>query len=328
MAKPLIKITVVVSATLILSSCLVFIWASSPSWPSVDKQALLTHQYPAATSTDNTYSLLTYNIGYLSGMTNNRAVIREENYQHENMLIVQKHLNQLQPDILAFQEIDYQADRSFNVNQQNEIAKLGYNYVAQAVNWDVNYVPFPYGLPAVHFGHIVSGQSVLSKYPIIEHRRVVLERVPATPYYQDAFYLDRLAQVVKIVVDQRKIVVINVHLESYDRATRGRQLQQVLKLYERYSTTYPTLLVGDFNSDPAYADPFINLVLDIPGIGTAAFSKPNYENTFNSKEPFERLDYIFYNRAFIHPLESRVAAEFGTASDHLPVFFRFKLKQL
>ena len=312
----------------ITASGLGFIWASSPSWSNADKYSILAHQYPTRVNDDDVYSLLSYNIGYLSGLTNNRAVVRDPDFQHENMQSVKQHLDELDADILAFQEIDYQADRSFKLNQQNEIAKLGYNHVAQAVNWDVNYVPFPYGMPSVHFGRVVSGQSVLSKYPISKHRPVILERVPETPYYRDAFYLDRLAQVVHIVLEQQVLVVINVHLESFDRTTRGRQLQQVIALYKRYSKDYPTLLVGDFNSDPVSPNAYIHKLLAIPSIGAAAFSLDDYVNTFNSGAPNERLDYIFYNRAFIEPIDGRIATEFGQLSDHFPVLFRFKLRPL
>ena len=312
----------------IIASGLGFIWASSPSWSNAEKYSMLTHQYPTRITDDNVYSLVSYNIGYLSGLTNNRAVVRDPDFQQANMQSVKQRLDELGADILAIQEIDYQADRSFNVNQQNEIAKLGYNHVAQAVNWDVNYVPFPYGMPSVHFGRVVSGQSVLSKYPMIKHRPVILDRVPETPYYRDAFYLDRLAQVVHIVLDQQVVVVINVHLESYDRTTRGRQLQQVIALYKRYSKRFPTLLVGDFNSDPVSPNAHIHELLAIPNIGAAAFSIDNYGNTYNSGTADQRLDYIFYNRVFIAPIDGRIATEFGQLSDHFPVLFRFKLRPL
>jgi endonuclease/exonuclease/phosphatase family metal-dependent hydrolase len=157
---------------------------------------------------------------------------------------------------------------------------------------------------------------------------VILDRVPETPYYRDAFYLDRLAQVVHIVLDQQVVVVINVHLESYDRTTRGRQLQQVIALYKRYSTRFPTLLVGDFNSDPVSANAHIHELLAMPNIGAAAFSIDNYVNTYNSGAADQRLDYIFYNRAFIAPIDGRIATEFGQLSDHFPVLFRFKLRPL
>ena len=58
-------------------------------------------------------------------------------------------------------------------------------------------MPFPYGLPSVNFGKVVSGQSILSKYSLSDYSRIVLERVEDNPFYRDAFYLDRLVQVVQ-----------------------------------------------------------------------------------------------------------------------------------
>ena len=79
---------------------------------------------------------------------------------------------------------------------------------------------------------------------------------------------------------------------------------------------------------PLYYMTYIHKLLAIPSIGAAAFSLDDYVNTFNSGAPNERLDYIFYNRAFIEPIDGRIATEFGQLSDHFPVLFRFKLRPL
>ncbi len=178
------------------------------------------------TDTDSIFSIVTYNIGYLSGMTNNLAIAKPKELFENNMQTVIHEVKAVNPDIIAFQEIDYKASRSYNVNQQNEIAKLGYNFVAKAVNWDETYVPFPYWPPTMHFGKVISGQSILSKYPLSAHQRIVLERVPEAPFYRDALYLERLAQVVKVDLNGKEVVLINVHLEAFDKQTRGRQFER------------------------------------------------------------------------------------------------------
>ena len=45
----------------------------------------------------------------------------------------------------------------------------------------------------LHFGSMLSGQSILSKYPLKDHQRIILERVKDNPFYRDALYLERLA---------------------------------------------------------------------------------------------------------------------------------------
>ena len=61
-------------------------------------------------------------------------------------------------------------------------------------------------------------------------------------------------------------------------------------------------------------------------IGNAAFDTTNIANTFDTKKPFERIDYIFYTKNSIEYIDGRVLNEFGEASDHLPVEMQFKLK--
>lgn len=120
------------------------------------------------------------------------------------------------------------------MQQQNEIANLGYNHLFQFVNWDKKYVPFAYWPINTHFGSLVSGQVILSKYPIITSERVVLLGVEKALFYRDAFYLERLAQVAKVLIQSKEIVVINVHLEAFDRATRLLQFEEVLQLFNKY----------------------------------------------------------------------------------------------
>ena len=226
-------------------------------------------------------------------------------------------------DIICLQEIDFHSQRSYYVNQQDELQKLGYKYSFQAVNWDVNYLPFPYFPPSAHFGEVYSGQSVLSKYALKNIERIVLARVADSPFYRDAFYLDRLAQVAKTTIEGKTVVLINVHFEAFNRPTRIKHAKQIVQLYNLYQDEYPVLLVGDFNSDEAYEDAAVNLIIDIPGIKSAGRYKGN---TFPSGNPKVQIDYIFYNEKFIELESAAVLTSFGEASDHLPVQMNFRFK--
>jgi endonuclease/exonuclease/phosphatase family metal-dependent hydrolase len=96
-------------------------------------------------------------------MTNNQPVVRSDSFLRENMAQALRLLREADADLIAFQEIDYDGRRSGYVHQLDTIAtRLGYAAAAQAVNWDKRYLPFPYGRPAVNFGPMLSGQSLLS----------------------------------------------------------------------------------------------------------------------------------------------------------------------
>lgn len=320
--KSLLKVLLLLAFLFVLF----YFWGSSGTLEKESYASLIKNEYVSNLKKDSVFSIVTYNIGYLSGMTNNKSVEKPQSLFENNLSTVLKEFKKVNPDIIAFQEIDYNSSRSYEVNQEKEVAQLGYNYTARAVNWDKKYVPFPYWPMSVHFGKIVSGQSILSKYPISNHERIVLERVADSPFYREAFYLDRLIQIVKVTIQGKEVMVINVHLEAFDKKTRMRQTEKVAKLFTEYAEKYPTILLGDFNSDPKNEDASIQKILALPNVGNAAFSKDNYPKTFDSRNPEVRLDYIFYTEKTIDYVSGRVLNELGESSDHLPVEMKFKLK--
>jgi endonuclease/exonuclease/phosphatase family metal-dependent hydrolase len=305
---------------------LFYFWGSSSTIEKSDYKKIISNNYEMTKGNDSVFSIVTYNIGYLSGMTNNTTKHRPKELVDANLSHVKKHFKKLNADFIAFQEIDYNAKRSFQVNQEEQISKLGYNHVARTVNWDKKYVPFPYFPPSAHFGKVVSGQSILSKHEIKKHDRIVLDRVENTPFFKNAFYLDRLLQITEINVNGKELVLMNVHLEAFDKETRVKQLKDVVERFKQYSQSKPTILLGDFNSDPNFENPAIAQVLKLDNVGNAAFSKDNFANTFDAENPYKRLDYIFYSEQFIEYVNGDVLEEFGQASDHLPVLMKFKFK--
>ena len=323
--KRLVRLITTLVLLLVLLTGVFFLWASSPQLSEKEYSQLVTYEYEPKTDTDSIYSIVTYNIGYLSGMTNNRAVEKPRSLFDKNLEKVTRLFDSLDADMIALQEIDYHAARSYRINQQNELARLGYSHAARAVNWDETYVPFPYWPPSVHFGEMLSGQSILSKFPLQDHERIVLQRVADAPFYRDALYLERLAQIVKITIENRIVILMNVHLEAFDKPTRVNQFKTVVKLFEKYAAEYPTILLGDFNSMAKDKDAIIQELINSPDVGNAALDK-SMAPTFHSREPYKRIDYIFFTKNSIDYVSGKVLNEFGEASDHLPVYMEFKLK--
>jgi endonuclease/exonuclease/phosphatase family metal-dependent hydrolase len=259
-------------------------------------------------------------------MTNNKAMVRQKKLYDENLKKVKAHFKMQNPDIIALQEIDYHSARSYYANQQDSIAKIGYNYVAKAINWDKKYLPFPYWPPSMQFGEILSGQSILSKYPLSDQKRVILKRVDNSPFYRDLFYLDRLAQIVTVHINNKDIILINVHLEAFDKPTRLEQMDFVIDLFEQLSQENPVILLGDFNSDSTNDTAAIKKIFFIKNIGYAALGN-TFDYTFDSENPYKRIDYIFYTKNSIEMVDSQVLKEFGQISDHLPVTMQFRIKK-
>ena len=311
---------------LMLSFTVFFFWASSPNLDEHSYAQLISKLEFKSESRDSVFSIITYNLGYLSGMTNNLPVDRNPDLFSNNLTRLSKRISVIDPDIIAFQEIDFNASRSYDIDQLNAVMDFGYPYAAKTINWDETYLPFPYGLPSKHFGKVISGQAITSKFEVLRQDRIVLTRPESTPWYRDAFYLERLAQVAKVIINDKEVVIINVHLEAYDEVARRKQAEEVLEIYEQYEKVCPTILLGDFNSAPGDDGSAINLFLNHEGLESAALSSGKYAGTFNSANPTERIDYIFYNSTFINYVDGEVLNEFGDISDHLPVIMEFKLK--
>jgi len=224
------------------------------------------------------------------------------------------------------------------MNQMDSIAiHAGFNYGASVVNWDKRYVPFPYWPIRSHFGELISGQGILSKFPVLSNKRIIMQKPEGNTFFYNAFYLDRLIQVVEVDVQGNLLILVNVHLEAFDRRTRELQAERVKEVVAGYMDSYPLLLFGDFNSRPPFPqvknneENTIRKLRSISGIRMtvseeAYSSDPQKYYTFNSQQPSEMIDYIFYNEKII-PLEFKVIHESTGISDHLPVFFKFIIKK-
>jgi endonuclease/exonuclease/phosphatase family metal-dependent hydrolase len=311
-----------------------FFWASSGRLPDEDLAQIRTYAPAPGTTAPDTLTVTTYNIGYLSGMTNNEPVVRPDSLFYANMDQVVRFFRRVDPDIAGLQEIDFGGARVAHVHQLDTLAtRLGSPTAAQAVNWDERYLPFPYGRPAVNFGRTLSGQAVFSRFPIRRHVRNVLPRPPQL-FFRDAFYLDRLAQIVLLNVGGRVLGVINAHLESFDTEMREEQARIVNDLYRRLSTEgIPTLLLGDFNSrlsrtNSASQDETMRLLLDGTNLRPAVAAAPEdtAHATYPANAPTRRIDYIFYPPRFFDPTDTqRWCGVPNPPSDHCALTASFHL---
>lgn len=329
-----------------LAIALFYLWASSTTTDPQTYADVIDDDAQLQPSAKDSYTLVTYNIGYLSGLANSTTTKPDQSFFEANQQQAIAALSAINPDFIALQEVDFGAERSYGVNQAKVLAQTFNNMAyAVAINWDKTYLPFPFWPPSAHFGKILSGQALLSRYPITENTRTVLQKVAANNFIYNTFYLDRLLQVSKVNIDGKTLVVMSTHLEAFDEETRVAQTQFVKNAAEDYAKTYPVLLVGDFNS-ALNRDTFIAITGEDKGekqfsikelIAAESFEPATPQSawptaasadnaTFPSNAPEYKLDYIFYTPSTIEITEARVLSAAGEASDHLPIMARFRLK--
>ena len=319
---------------LVILLVILYFWGSSGTLTSNELHEEIVLDEGQLSSGD-TFSIMTYNLGYLSGMTNNLPVKPPSDLFQDNLQKIQDLLQKQTPDIIGFQEIDFASNRSYELNQLEALSS-GYRTAIKSVNWDKKYVPFPYWPPSVHFGRMTSGQALLSKFPVTESQRIVLPRPSKAPFYYQAFYLDRLIQLAEININGSVVVLLNVHLEAFDTETRESQGQIVLDVLEQYINDKPLFLIGDFNARPPFAkeqvttEETIKLFMDHPLLSPALEMEDYIKNeadhfTFDTSNPIEKLDYIFYSHNSIQKLNVSILNEAGEISDHFPLLMTFTL---
>ena len=296
---------------------------------------------------DGEYTVVTYNVGYASGMTNNTANNASESEYDENLQSIIAARQSVQPDFVAFQEIDYGSDRSYHREQLRLIADgLGLRYRAKGYNWDCTYLPFPYWPPSAHYGRMLSGQAIASAFPVTAHAKTTLIKPAERPFYYNAFYLDRIVQRTEVDIEGTTLTLLNVHLEAYMKGTREAQAREVVEIVRQYNDG-PLILLGDFNAAPEWvqrqgesintdADTELRddttlailladtgLTLAIPEADYADGAAPRH-NTFSSANPTAPIDHIFYN-SHIERLTARALQDAGTGSDHFPILMTFSI---
>lgn len=310
---------------LVIAFLIFYFWASGSS--STQKLILIHENTNKQVLSDSLFTLMTYNVGYLSGMTNNLATRPDENFFVGNLQKLEQHLRDSLPDLICFQEIDYNSKRSYHINLHDTLAGMFYPWSVKAVNWDNNYVPFPYWPPSVHFGRVLSGQSILSRFVLDSPKREVLEKVVSNPFYYNAFYLDRLLVSTTVKHPVRNFLLMNLHTEAFDTLARNEQLAFIYQQFKEESSTQPVIIAGDFNATPESGEPGIQLFLNDSTIGCAAFHPGSNYFTFSSATPEERIDYIFFTKKDFTEVNGRVMSGFGEISDHLPVMATLKFKK-
>lgn len=343
----LLKAIGLVLVVLLVAFLAFFFWASSATHSEEAYAAVTTYDAPPAAPRD-TITVMTYNIGYLSGMTNNLPVERTAQLYAENLDDAAALIRRTGADVIAFQEIDFGAARSYDVQQLDTLARLGgYAASAAAVNWDENYVPFPSASPAQHFGRMLSGQAVLSRFPIQRHERVVLQRPENAMGYpwplgpmSDRFYIDRLAQIVELDVG-RPLLLINVHLEAFATEPRQRQAEELRVLFDNFADDFDVLVVGDFNTllpadkqrpdlpeaqrQEFAGDTSLEALLRETTL-RPALPANSPDGTYPADAPAIKIDHIFYESDAFEVVEAYVVGGEAQPSDHRAVVARLVFK--
>ncbi|HFH9837372.1 TPA: endonuclease/exonuclease/phosphatase family protein [Streptococcus suis] len=205
-------------------------------------------------TTGETYSMMTFNIGYgsypsdysffMDGGDEVRA--RSQEAVEEALSIDKELIASVNPDLILFQEVDVDGDRSQHVNQVEFFTEEFDNYSwSFAQNYDSSYLFYPVTNP---IGQATSGLLTLSKINFQEATRYQL---PIDTDINKFFDLDRAYSVNRYGTNSgADLVVINVHLSAYTKnaSIQKAQLKKISQTMEsEYAKGNYVIVGGDFN---------------------------------------------------------------------------------
>lgn len=271
----------------------------------------------------------TYNIGYGSSDKNNLGDILTRDEVEKNLAQMAAELKKHNFDIIALQEVDFYAKRSFDIDQFRFLAKaLEMPYGAYIVTWNKKYIAWPYWPISQHFGRVVSGQAVLSRFPIVSQTTRVLPKPENNPFWYNWFYLERILQKNQIKVGEVQWSLFNVHLEAFDAQ---RRLDQLLILAQEvnHAPAKTRWVLGDFNlasftaagATPEEADTTGALKKFAQSTDLQMAETGQFFLSMPAVDPVKKIDHIFFPQPF--RLQTAGNIPDLLASDHLAVWAEF-----
>lgn len=208
-------------------------------------------------SRDEIYTVMTYNLGYgaysqdytffMDGGKEVRARSLEE--AQGNILGAIEVIKKESPDLIALQEVDLDAKRTYQDDQSATIENAFSDYQkVEAVNYDSSYLFYPVLEP---IGDSKSEIITLSNRNIGDSLR---RSLPISNKGLDKFFdLDRCYMYSEIqVADGKKLYFYNLHLSAYgaESDVKYKQIEMLtLDMQEKYDAGHYVIAGGDFNTD-------------------------------------------------------------------------------
>lgn len=331
------------------------------SYKRIDDNQVLTVEGTAAEQTIATGKELvvtSYNIGFgaysddytffMDGGKESWAFSKEAVY--ENIAGAMGVIDEQDPDIALFQEVDFDATRSYHVDQRvlvkDSMAGTGNYSYTFAQNYDSPFLMYPLTQP---HGKNKAGIMTFSYAQITDGLR---RSLPIEEGLSKVIDLDRCYSKSRVATDNGKeLVIYNLHLSAYTAKaeTAENQLSMLVQdMQDEYDQGNYCIAGGDFNRDLLGNSPgiFHTAVLDdnwAQPVNMDLFTDditlvaPFDENDMaascrNPDKPYEKGDFVVTVDGFI--VSANVEATYSNVietdykySDHNPVMMKVKLKK-
>lgn len=254
--KKLLALFLCLLSLLILAglSFVAFLWINEYNPAPIEAAVTISPPNPRTLTAGQSYRILTYNIGY-AGLGEKQdffmdggQMVQPERAEDvkENLEGISEELLHLPADFYLLQEVDEYGQRSFDYNEVEYLARsldLGYNFT---YNFKVPYVPYPF--PPI--GQVASGLQTLSPHVVNDSYRVALPIPFRWPERLGNLKRCLLVSRYRIEDSDKEFVLINLHLDAYDKNNEGKvaQTKVLLRLLqEEYAKGNYVIAGGDWN---------------------------------------------------------------------------------
>jgi endonuclease/exonuclease/phosphatase family metal-dependent hydrolase len=251
--------------------------------------------------------IVTYNIAHgrglqpIQGLTSRRRI-------RANLLKIAELLVDLQPDIVALQEIDENSTWAGSFDHLEFLREFG----------DFPHAVFGINNRRSGLLRLAYGNAILSRHPILEWENIAFgQRQVGEKGFLFA----------EVDVHGRRVPIINMHLHYRSRVHRFRQVEKLMNFatdkhtLRREHWAIPPIVCGDLNNPSHTPDATASLLKYFSQHGHYTLH-PRRARTFPSPLPRRTLDFIFLPPACIE-VYCLVVRSF--LSDHRPVMVEFKL---
>jgi endonuclease/exonuclease/phosphatase family metal-dependent hydrolase len=204
-------------------------------------------------------------------------------------------IRDVDPDLVALQEVDSVTGRTGGVDQAAELGRL--TGLSAAFG---SFMPYDGG---------AYGMAILSRWPVGEATNI---RLPDGEEPRTS-----LAITVEIPESGRSLLFVGIHFYR----TAEERLAQAISLEEALGgTAIPTILAGDFNSTPD-SEVMTHLAGD-----WAILEKGDDRLTFSSYDPVREIDFVLIRPASRFDALGQDVLDEPVASDHRPVMVDLMLR--
>lgn len=201
-------------------------------------------------------------------------------------------INRLKPDLVALQEVDRNTNRTHNVDQTAELARLTkmHGYFFRQIDYDGGQY----------------GQAILSK---VEAAELSQQMLPGKPERER-----RLLARARFEIAGQSLWFATTHLHHADEKIRQAQVEAINHDLAQIATTaLPVILCGDFNAIPESRA--MELISRVWKNSNGGHPIP----TFPAAQPTRQIDYVLLRPAAKFRVIAVKVGKEEVASDHLPL---------